>query len=160
MLHTGERLKKRREEERYTRAQLAEMTGLSYDTIRSIELGRRTGSADAWEAINAVLDKGPSLSFDCDELIQEVLADIHDLGPEYPCILYYKKQGDLFIFHDYALEEDLNPGDDILEDEFLRLKYSKKELKEAFDLKPGEVQIESTLQKAYEIFEYQNRILK
>lgn len=47
-----------------------------------------------------------------------------------------------------------------LEDEFLRLKYSKKELKEAFDLKPGEVQIESTLQKAYEIFEYQNRILK
>lgn len=106
------------------------------------------------------MDKGPSLSFDCDELIQEVLADIHDLGPEYPCTLYYKKQGDLFIFHDYALEEDLNPGDDILEDEFLRLKYSKKELKEAFDLKPGEVQIESTLQKAYEIFEYQNRILK
>ncbi len=154
MIHTGEWLKQRREEERYTRAQLAEMTGLSYDTIRSIELGRRTGSADAWEAINAVLDKGPSLSFDCDDLIQEVLADIHDLGPE------KKKQGDLFIFHDYALKEDLNPGDDILEDEFLRLKYSKKELKEAFDLKPGEVQIESTLQKAYEIFEYQNRILK
>ena len=140
MIHTGEWLKQRREEERYTRAQLAEMTGLSYDTIRSIELGRRTGSADAWEAINAVLDKGPSLSFDCDDLIQEVLADIHDLGPEYPCTLYYKKQGDLFIFGDYALEEDLkNP---------------------VFDVRPGEIQIESTLQKAYEIFEYQNRILK
>lgn len=140
MIHTGEWLKKRREEERYTRAQLAEMTGLSYDTIRSIELGRRTGSADAWEAINAVLDKGPSLSFDCDDLIQEVLADIDDLGPEHPCLLYYKKEGDLFIFGDYALEEDLeNP---------------------VFDVRPGEVQIESTLQKAYEIFEYQNRILK
>lgn len=140
MIHTGEWLKKRREEERYTRAQLAEMTGLSYDTIRSIELGRRTGSADAWEAINAVLDKGPSLSFDCDDLIQEVLADIDDLGPEHPCLLYYKKEGDLFIFGDYALEEDLeNP---------------------VFDVRPGEIQIESTLQKAYEIFEYQNRILK
>lgn len=140
MIHTGEWLKKRREEERYTRAQLAEMTGLSYDTIRSIELGRRTGSADAWEAINAVLDKGPALSFDCDDLIQEVLADIDDLGPEHPCLLYYKKEGDLFIFGDYALEEDLeNP---------------------VFDVRPGEVQIESTLQKAYEIFEYQNRILK
>lgn len=140
MIHTGEWLKKRREEERYTRAQLAEMTGLSYDTIRSIELGRRTGSADAWEVLNAVLDKGPSLSFDCDDLIQEVLADIHDLGPEYPCLLYYKKEGDLFIFGDYALEEDLeNP---------------------VFDVRPGEIQIESTLQKAYEIFEYQNRILK
>lgn len=140
MIHTGEWLKQRREEERYTRAQLAEMTGLSYDTIRSIELGRRTGSADAWGAINAVLDKGPSLSFDCDDLIQEVLADIDDLGPEHPCLLYYKKEGDLFIFHDYALEEDLkNP---------------------VFDIRPGEIQIESTLQKAYEIFEYQNRILK
>lgn len=140
MIHTGEWLKQRREEERYTRAQLAEMTGLSYDTIRSIELGRRTGSADAWEAINAVLDKGPSLSFDCDDLIQEVLADIDDLGPEHPCLLYYKKEGDLFIFGDYALEEDLeNP---------------------VFDVRPGEIQIESTLQKAYEIFEYQNRILK
>ena len=140
MIHTGEWLKKRREEERYTRAQLAEMTGLSYDTIRSIELGRRTGSADAWGAINAVLDKGYSLSFDCDDLIQEVLADIDDLGPDYPCLLYYKKEGDLFIFGDYALEEDLkNP---------------------VFDVRPGEIQIESTLQKAYEIFEYQNRILK
>lgn len=140
MIHTGEWLKQRREEERYTRAQLAEMTGLSYDTIRSIELGRRTGSADAWEAINAVLDKGPSLSFDCDDLIQEVLADIDDLGPDYPCLLYYKQEGDLFIFGDYALEEDLeNP---------------------VFDIRPGEIQIESTLQKAYEIFEYQNRILK
>ena len=140
MIHTGEWLKKRREEERYTRAQLAEMTGLSYDTIRSIELGRRTGSADAWGAINAVLDKGPSLSFDCDDLIQEVLADIDDLGPDYPCLLYYKKEGDLFIFGDYALEDDLeNP---------------------VFDVRPGEIQIESTLQKAYEIFEYQNRILK
>lgn len=140
MIHTGEWLKQRREEERYTRAQLAEMTGLSYDTIRSIELGRRTGSADAWEAINAVLDKGPSLSFDCDDLIQEVLADIDDLGPDYPCLLYYKKEGDLFIFGDYALEEDLkNP---------------------VFDVRSGEIQIESTLQKAYEIFEYQNRILK
>ncbi len=108
MIHTGEWLKQRREEERYTRAQLAEMTGLSYDTIRSIELGRRTGSADAWGAINAVLDKGPSLSVDCDDLIQEVLADIDDLGPDYPCLLYYKKEGDLFIFGDYALEEDLN----------------------------------------------------
>lgn len=140
MIHTGEWLKQRREEERYTRAQLAEMTGLSYDTIRSIELGRRTGSADAWGAINAVLDKGSSLSFDCDDLIQEVLADIDDLGPDYPCLLYYKKEGDLFIFGDYALEEDLkNP---------------------VFDIRPGEIQIESTLQKAYEIFEYQNRVLK
>ena len=140
MIHTGEWLKQRREEERYTRAQLAEMTGLSYDTIRSIELGRRTGSADAWGAINAVLDKGPSLSFDCDDLIQEVLADIDDLGPDYPCLLYYKQEGDLFIFGDYALEEDLK--------------------NQVFDVRPGEIQIESTLQKAYEIFEYQNRILK
>lgn len=140
MIKTGDWLRKRREEERYSRAQLAEMTGLSYDMIRSIELGRRPGSAEVWEAINAVLDKGPSLSFDCDDLIQEVLADIHDLGPDYPCLLYYKKQGDLFIFGDYALEEDLeNP---------------------VFDVRPGEIQIESTLQKAYEIFEYQNRILK
>lgn len=140
MIRTGEWLRKRREEERYSRAQLAEMTGLSYDMIRSIELGRRPGSADVWEAINAVLDKGPTLSFDCDDLIQEVLADIHDLGPDYPCVLFYKKEGDLFIFHEYALEEDLeNP---------------------VFDVRPGEIQIESTLQKAYEIFEYQNRILK
>ena len=140
MIRTGEWLRKRREEERYSRAQLSEMTGLSYDMIRSIELGRRPGSAEVWEVLNAVLDKGPALSFDCDDLIQEVLADIHDLGPDYPCLLYYKKEGDLFIFGDYALEEDLeNP---------------------VFDVRPGEVQIESTLQKAYEIFEYQNRILK
>lgn len=160
MIRTGDWLRKTREEAHLTRPQLSALTGVSAEMIRSIEMGRRPGSAEVWEAINAVLDKGPSLIFDCDELIQEVLADIHDLGPDYPCVLFYKKEGDLFIFHNYALEEDLNPDDAVLEDEFLRLEYSKKELKEAFDLQPGEVQIESTLQKAYEIFEYQNRILK
>ena len=140
MIRTGEWLRKTREEAHLTRPQLSEMTGVSVEMIRSIEIGRRPGSAEVWEALNSVLDKGPSLSFDCDDLIQEVLADIHDLGPEYPCLLYYKKEGDLFIFGDYALEEDLeNP---------------------VFDVRPGEIQIESTLQKAYEIFEYQNRILK
>ncbi len=140
MIRTGEWLRKTREEAHLTRPQLSEMTGVSIEMIRSIEVGRRPGSAEVWEALNSVLDKGPSLSFDCDDLIQEVLADIHDLGPEYPCLLYYKKEGDLFIFGDYACEEDLeNP---------------------VFDVRPGEIQIESTLQKAYEIFEYQNRILK
>ncbi len=140
VIRTGEWLRKTREEAHLTRPQLSEMTGVSIEMIRSIEVGRRPGSAEVWEALNSVLDKGPSLSFDCDDLIQEVLADIHDLGPEYPCLLYYKKEGDLFIFGDYAFEEDLeNP---------------------VFDVRPGEIQIESTLQKAYEIFEYQNRILK
>lgn len=160
MIRTGEWLRKTREEAHLTRPQLSEMTGISIEMIRSIEVGRRPGSADVWEVLNAVLDKGPALIFDCDDLIQEVLADIDDYGPDYPCVLFYQKQGDLFIFHNYALEEDLNPDDSVLEDEFLRLEYSKKELKEAFDLQPGEIQIESTLQKAYEIFEYQNRILK
>lgn len=140
MIRTGEWLRKTREEAHLTRPQLSEMTGVSVEMIRSIEIGRRPGSAEVWEAINAVLDKGPSLSFDCDDLIQEVLADIHDLGPDYPCLLYYKKEGDLFIFHNYALEEDLEDP--------------------VFNVQPGEIQIESTLQKAYEIFEYQNRILK
>lgn len=160
MIRTGEWLRKTREEAHLTRPQLSEMTGVSVEMIRSIEIGRRPGSADVWEVLNAVLDKGPSLSFDCDDLIQEVLADIDDFGPDYPCVLFYKKEGDLFIFHNYALEEDLNPDDSMLEDEFLRLKYSKKELKEAFDLQPSEIQIESTLQQAYDIFDYQNRILK
>ncbi len=160
MIRTGEWLRKTREEAHLTRPQLSEMTGVSVEMIRSIEIGRRPGSADVWEVLNAVLDKGPSLSFDCDDLIQEVLADIDDFGPDYPCVLFYKKEGDLFIFHNYALEEDLNPDDSVLEDEFLRLKYSKKELKEAFDLQPSEIQIESTLKQAYDIFDYQNRILK
>lgn len=160
MIRTGEWLRKTREEAHLTRPQLSEMTGVSVEMIRSIEIGRRPGSADVWEVLNAVLDKGPSLSFDCDDLIQEVLADIDDFGPDYPCVLFYKKEGDLFIFHNYAFEEDLNPDDSMLEDEFLRLKYSKKELKEAFDLQPSEIQIESTLQQAYDIFDYQNRILK
>lgn len=160
MIRTGEWLRKTREEAHLTRPKLSEMTGVSVEMIRSIEIGRRPGSADVWEVLNAVLDKGPSLSFDCDDLIQEVLADIDDFGPDYPCVLFYKKEGDLFIFHNYALEEDLNPDDSMLEDEFLRLKYSKKELKEAFDLQPSEIQIESTLQQAYDIFDYQNRILK
>ncbi len=99
MIRTGEWLRKTREEAHLTRPQLSEMTGVSVEMIRSIEIGRRPGSADVWEVLNAVLDKGPSLSFDCDDLIQEVLADIDDFGPDYPCVLFYKKEGDLFTIN-------------------------------------------------------------
>lgn len=80
-----------------------------------------------------------NISFDATPLILEVKEDIIDYGSDYKCYLYYKKIAGTTLCVDYALEEDLE--------------------NEVFNVNEGEFRVESTLGKALDIFENENRIL-
>lgn len=140
MIKTKEWLIDARQSAGLTQQQLANEIGVSLPTIAKIEQGQRIGSLDTWNKINSVLGSDTSVSYDCDDLIQEIYEDIELYGPGTKCYLYYKLGKDMILFTDYALEEDLSD--------------------EAFDIEPGETQMISTLKQALEIFNHQNKILK
>lgn len=81
-----------------------------------------------------------NISFDTSDLILEVKEDIRDYGLEYKCYLYYKRIEGINFCIDYALEEDIEGHD-------------------CFKPGEGEFRVESTLGKALEILENENKII-
>ncbi len=154
-MRTKEWLKKIREKNNLTQKELAEKIGISSFTIENIEQGKRLGSAETWEKIEDFFENDNliSISYDSEELIEELKQDILEFGEDYPCILVYKIVEDHIFFtnYDFIIEEDdvdvFDNNDDV------RPFDPKK------DLRPGEKYITTTFKYALEVLEAQNKTI-
>lgn len=77
-------LKKKRQELKLTQKELAEKSGVNQLTIENIEQERRKGSQKTLDALNAYFDSiaKSNLSYECEELIEELEEDIAVFGEE------------------------------------------------------------------------------
>lgn len=142
-MKTKEWLKEKRKKENLTQEELADKIGVSPFTIMQIEQGKRLGSIDTWSKIEDYFYNGneTKISYDSEELIEELKEDIEEFGENHPCILVYKTIGNNIFFTNYDFiveEEPFNP---------------KKELKR------DEKYIETTFKYALEVFEEQDKIV-
>lgn len=134
---------------------LLKKLGISTSTIENIEQGKRLGTAETWEKIEGFFENDNliSISYDSEELIEELKQDILEFGEDYPCILVYKIIEDHIFFtnYDFIIEEDdidvFDNNDDI------RPFNPKK------DLHPGEKYITTTFKYALEVLEAQNKTI-
>lgn len=142
-MHTKEWLKSKRIEYSYTQKQLAHEIGLSPYTIEQIEQGKRLGSAETWEKIETFFNNPneTKISYESEELIEELQEDIEEFGENEQCILVYKIIDDHIFFTNYDFIVEEEPFD------------PKKELQD------GEKYIVTTLKYALEVFESQNKII-
>ena len=144
-MRTREWLKEKRNESKLTQRELADKIGLSPFTIEQIEQGKRLGSADTWEKIENYFSKEndfeTKISYESNDLINELKKDIEEFGEEHPCILVYKVVDDYIFFTNYDFITDELPFD------------PNKELKK------DEHYLETTFKYALEVFEAQNKIL-
>lgn len=138
MVKTKEWLIAARKKEGLTQKQLAEKIGVSIYAIAHIEQGQRVGSVETWEKINNFFED-VNISYDCEEIIEEIKEEIEEFGEDQVCYLYYELKGDTIVFTDYGLPEDL--------------------LRKEFKLKDNEFRLEGTLKQALEIFCFQNKII-
>lgn len=140
-MKTKEWLKKQRKLSGITQKELAEKIGTSPFTIEQIEQGRRLGSADTWDKIENYFENGVSVSYESEELIEEIKQDIEEFGENYPCILIYKIIDDSIFFtnYDFIIEED--------------------EFNEKTELEENEKYLTTTLKYALEVFQNQNKII-
>lgn len=141
-MKTKEWLKRQRQLSGITQKELAEKIGTSPFTIEQIEQGRRLGSTDTWDKIENYFENGVSVSYDSEELIEEIKQDIKDFGKDHPCILIYKIIDDSIFFTNY---------DFIVEDD---------KFDEETELEEGEKYLTTTLKYALEVFQSQNKIIQ
>lgn len=122
-----------------TQKELAEKTGLSIFTIANIEQGQRKGSELTWEKLLNFFENDSNVSYDSDDLIEEIKADIEEFGEDEECYIFYKetKYGLFFTNYDFDVEEDPIKKDELLPDEHL---------------------LKTTLGDALKLFERQNKI--
>ncbi len=142
MIKNSDWLKKMRLKKGLTQKELAEKTGLTIFTIQNIEQGSRKGSSATWEKILNFFERGesPKISYDSEELIEELKEDIREFGEDYPCWIFYKEVDGRLVFtnYDFDVEEDPIKLDELLPDEHL---------------------LKTTLGDALKLFEKQNSIL-
>ena len=144
-MRTSKWLKEMRKKFNISQKQLSEESGVNKLTIENLEQGRRKGSEKTWNLIETYFNKKNSdstinISYDSENLIEELKQDIEEFGEDCKCILIYKIEKNHFVFtnYDFIVEEDIfNP---------------KKELKK------GEFYLITNLKYALEIFEKQNEI--
>lgn len=143
-MKTKEWLKEQRVKYSLTQQQLANEIGVTKFTIENIEQGRRLGSIDTWNKIENYFensdDKLPNISYDSNDLIEELKSDIEEFGEEHECILIYKVVNDNIVFTNYDFiceEEPFNPNKELLENEYY---------------------LETTFKYALEVFKNQNKI--
>lgn len=159
-MRTREWLKQKRLESGLSQWSLAEKVGLSPFAIIQIEQGRRKGSNDTWTAIEnyfatphkldkkikkeiaKIDDKEIMISYNSDELIDELLEDIQEFGPHHKCVLFYKEIDSHLVFTNYDFLVEELPFD------------PKKELEK------DEKYLETTLGYALDVFTAQNKIIK
>ena len=144
-MRTAEWLKNKRVEYTLTQGQLAKEIGVNTNTIANIEQGQRLGSAETWGKIekyfNGESKKLIKMSFDSEEIIEELEQDIEEFGEDNPCILVYKIIDEHIVFTNYDFITEDNPFD------------PEKELEK------GEKYIETSFKYALEVFEAQNKVL-
>lgn len=142
-IRTKEWLIEQRVKQGLTQNQLANKIGMSIHTIENIEQGKRLGSVETWEKITNFFTnvEEVKLSYDCEEIIEELKEDIEEFGEDENCILIYKVEDNHIVFtnYDFITKDDpLNPSE---------------------ELDDGENFIETNLKYALEVFENQNEIL-
>ncbi len=142
-MRTRNWLKEKRNESKLTQRELADKIGLSPFTIEQIEQGKRLGSAETWEKIENFFSEETDIkiSYESEDLIEELKQDIAEFGEDHPCVLVYKVIEDYIFFtnYDFITEEDsFNPDKELEKDE----RY-----------------LETTFKYAFEVFEAQNKIL-
>lgn len=138
-IFNAEWLKKMRLQKGLTQQELANKTGLTKFTIENIEQGRRKGSELTWEKLLNFFENDSNVSYDSDDLIKEIKADIEEFGEDEECFIFYKetKYGLFFTNYDFDVEEE-----PIKEDE----------------LEAREYLLKTTLGDALKLFERQNKI--
>lgn len=142
MIRTKEWLVNQRIKYSLTQAQLALKSGVNKYTIENIEQGKRLGSLETWEKLEKFFNSDEvevNYSYDCNDLIEEIKADIKECGEDKECYLFYKIEHDRIIFTNYDFIVEEKP---LTEDDF----------------KEGEKVIVTTLKYALEVFENQNKI--
>lgn len=142
-MRTRNWLKEKRNENNLTQRELADKIGLSPFTIEQIEQGKRLGSAETWEKIENFFSEETDIkiSYESEDLIEELKQDIAEFGEDHPCILVYKVIEDYIFFtnYDFITEEDpFNPDEELKKDDHY---------------------LETTFKYALEVFEAQNKIL-
>ncbi len=140
-MRTKEWLINKRKEKGITQQQLADSIDLSRYAIENIEQGRRMGSVDTWDKIESFFEDEENirLSYDSEDLIDELQKDIAEFGEDWPCILVYKEIYGYIVFTNYDFITDEKPFE------------PKKELQK------DEKYIESTLKYALDVFTVQNK---
>ena len=143
MMKTKEWLKEQRVKYSLTQQQLANEIGVTKFTIENIEQGRRLGSVDTWNKIENYFENSDddliNISYNSNDLIEELKVDIEEFGEEHKCILIYKVVNDNIVFTNYDFiceEEPFNPDKELLENEYY---------------------LETTFKYALEVFENQNK---
>lgn len=143
-MRTKEWLKNKRVEYSLTQRQLANKISISPFTIEQIEQGKRMGSADTWKKIENYFNNNDDnlikLSYDSEDLIEEIKQDIEEFGEDKKCILVYKVVDDYIFFTNYDFITEEMP---FTEDELIQ----------------GEKYIETTLKYALEVFESQSKFV-
>lgn len=142
-MKTKEWLKEQRVKYSLTQQQLANEIGISRFAIENIEQGRRLGSVETWNKIENYFENSNddliNISYNSNDLIEELKTDIEEFGEEHECILIYKVVNDNIIFTNYDFiceEEPFNPDKELLENEYY---------------------LETTFKYALEVFENQNK---
>lgn len=144
-MKSKEWLKSMRKKLNITQKQLSDESGVNKLTIENIEQGRRKGSEETWKAIEEFFKKKDEgifkLSYDCEDLIEEIKHDIEEFGEDHACILVYKIVNGAFIFTNYDFitnEEPFDPEKELCDNEYYMI---------------------TTFKYALDVFEKQNKII-
>lgn len=123
--------------------EVAEKCDLSIPAIAKIESGERYGSEDTWNKIESVLlADEPIVSYDSDELIENLKDDIVEFGANSKCYLIFKKYRKQLVFTYYILKNNKE------------MPFDKDK-----DIEQDENYIEINLEDALKLFETQNNII-
>lgn len=109
-IKTGAWLKRARSLASMPLAELAKQASVTPDMISKIESGARKGSGETWDKLLHALNVKDSLvSFDSEELIEEIKQDIAEFGADEECWLFYDFAGDNILFTNYDFIEPEAP---------------------------------------------------
>lgn len=125
--------------------QLNDESDVNKTTIENTGHSRKQDFEKTRKAIDEYFkakDKGTfKLSYDCEDLIEEIRQDIEEFGENHECILIYKVIDGAFIFTNYDFitdEEPFNPEKELSDNEYY---------------------IIATFKYALDVFEKQNTII-
>lgn len=93
-------LKEIRTKLKLSQQEFADKVGISIFSVQNIEQGQRKGSAETWNKIQNFLNKG-NISYDSEDLIEEIKADIEEFGENELCYLEYEFLDNHLFFIDY-----------------------------------------------------------
>lgn len=133
-------LREIREQNNLTQKELAKLTGLNIYTIQNIEQGKRVGNLDTITALMKFFNIG-NISWDSEELIEELKEDIEEFGADEELIAFFEKKGEYIFLTNYDFEEEESP-------------CTKEELKDYVYI------VKARAKEILAILEYQNKIIK